>query len=243
MTGVQTCALPIFGEIITRDVGMASKVLQLVNSAFFGAKQTIVDPVAAVVYLGSETISALALQVAVFSQFDCKVSREFSIDTVQRHSQRVASAAKQIALNVGLTRVQANECMAAGLLHDIGKLVLAANFPERYRLAIARMREGGMSSAEAEMEIFGSSHAEVGGYLLWLWGLPDTLTEAAAFHHRPPDASRAVFGVPAIVYAANAFDNSGPAAIADPAILAMSRSLGRSWQEITSGLAVLEGAG
>ena len=224
------------GEIVARDVGMSSKVLQLVNSAFFGAGQPIVDPVAAVVYLGLETISALALQVAVFSQFDARLSREFSFDSMQRHSQRVAVAAKQIALNLGMTRVQANDCMAAGLLHDIGKLVLASNFPERYRLVGARMSEADLSSAQAEQEIFGSSHAEVGAYLLWLWGLPDALTEAVAFHHRPPVCSNAPVTTAAAVYAANFFEHSRAADSDDPHILALASALKRDWPDITDGL-------
>jgi putative nucleotidyltransferase with HDIG domain len=193
------------GKIVASDIGMVSKVLQLVNSAFFGASRRIVDPVAAVVYLGYDTIRALAVQIGVFSQFDSKQTPWFSLDALQQHSVRVAAKAQSLALEEGLSRAVANDCLAAGFLHDIGKLVLASNFPQRYR-AVSRHAPNRM--LEAEHDEFGTTHAEIGAYLLWLWGIPDVLTEVVALHHRPVQDPDHQLDALRIVSAANSLDRA-----------------------------------
>jgi len=91
----------------------------------------------------------------------------------------------------------------AALLHDVGKLVLAANLPEEYARALEIANMPGGDPIAAEREVFGHSHAEVGAYLIGIWGLPDPLVEAVAFHHRPGDAPGAGMSPLAIVHVAD----------------------------------------
>jgi HD-like signal output (HDOD) protein len=95
------------------------------------------------------------------------------------------------------------ESFTGGLLHDIGRLVLVANVPEEYAEVFESARKDGMTLVEAERAKFGASHAEVGGYLLGLWGLPISLVEAAAYHHHPRRCPTKVFTPLTAVHAAN----------------------------------------
>jgi HD-like signal output (HDOD) protein len=221
------------GRIMARDMGMSAKVIQLVNSAFFGVRQPILDPVAAVVYLGYDTIRALALQVAVFSQFNKSRIPEFSIDALQRHSVRVAAGAKLIANNAGLSRNAANDCAAAGFLHDIGKLVLAANVPDRYRRALRQAARDSLPLELAELQEFGTAHSEVGAYLLGLWGMPEVLTDIVRLHHTPPDGSRHQLSKAAVVYIANIADHKEPRREIDPRCIEFANATGHEWEELT----------
>jgi HD-like signal output (HDOD) protein len=132
----------------------------------------------------------------------------FSIDALWTHSQRIAGAAKEIAhAEVAGPKVM-DEAFVSGLLHDIGKLVLASNFPDDYD---AVTRESGGRTApllDAERRTFGADHAEIGGYLLGLWGLPGPVVETIALHHQPAKSARKAFGPLAAVHAANGLVHS-----------------------------------
>jgi len=189
------------GEIIATDIGMTAKVLQLVNSAFFGIRRRIGNTVDAANYLGIETIQSLVLSIHAFSQFDSPGIPGLSAESLWNHSMRTAVAARQIAQAAGIPREAAGEAFTAGLLHDVGMLVLAHNMPDRYAEVIGRTE--GEDLATVEAEAFGATHAEVGAYLLGIWALPDTLADAAAFHHRPQDARQSGFCALAAVHIAD----------------------------------------
>ena len=173
------------GRIMARDMGMTAKVLQLVNSAFFGMSREIANAVDAVVYLGMDTVRALVFTASAFSQFQLRCRCHFSIEELQRHSLAVGTLARRIARSMGLTAAAVDHAFVGGLLHDVGKLVLASNYPEQYQEALRRTAEGQVRISEAECDLFGTSHAEIGAYLLWLWGLPDPVAEILALHHHP----------------------------------------------------------
>ena len=223
------------GSIVARDAGMTAKVLQLVNSSFFGIRRAFIDPVAATVYLGAETVGALVLQASVFSQFSARTMREFPLEALQQHSGRVAATAQKIAADAGLTRVRANECMAAGLLHDLGKLVLVSSFPEQYRKVLRDMEDYGLSAHAAELQEFGTSHAEVGAYLLWLWGIPDVLTEAVALHHNPPPERDGKLSPATVVYIANTLDSGRAESPTDVPYPNLNRVLGEERRPQSAG--------
>jgi putative nucleotidyltransferase with HDIG domain len=221
------------GRIMSRDMAMAAKVVQLVNSAFFGVRKPILDTAAAVVYLGCDTVRALALQVAVFSQFRKSRIPEFSIEGLQQHSVRVAGAAKLIASNAGLSRNAANDCAAGGFLHDIGKLVLAASVPDRYQRALRQAARHALPTELAELQEFGAGHSEVGAYLLGLWGMPEVLTDIVRLHHSPPDNSQRTLTKAAVVYIANIADHNEMRHEVDPRCLEFARAAGHQWEELT----------
>jgi HD-like signal output (HDOD) protein len=91
----------------------------------------------------------------------------------------------------------------AGLLHDVGKLILVDAFPDKYTSVMRMAETEGVSCWEAEQNVFGTSHAEIGTYLLWLWGLPDSVVEAVAYHHAPSRCPAQQRGPLAAVHMAN----------------------------------------
>lgn len=178
------------GRIVSQDLAMTAKILQLVNSAFFGHRKHITSPTEAVIYLGADTVRALALSVSVFSQFDAQRVPSFSIEDLRDHGIAVGTLARDIAHSIGLSKPELEDAFLGGLLHELGKLVLAANYPKEYEEALRKVDQEKISARQAEMETFGTSYADVGAYLLWLWGLPDPVTEIVARHPEPsPDPS------------------------------------------------------
>ena len=173
------------GQIIAQDIGMSAKVLQLVNSAFFGVQRRITNPEEAVIFLGTETVRALALTVSVFSQFDARRVPSFSLENLRDHGLAVGALAREIARSLQLSKSDIEDAFVGGLLHELGKVVLACNFPEQYEDAIRRAKEKHIPIKKAELEVFGTTHAQVGAYLLWLWGLPDGITEILARYDQP----------------------------------------------------------
>jgi HD-like signal output (HDOD) protein len=190
-------------EIVSQDPGMTAKILQLVNSAFFGIRRAVSDPKEAAAFLGLDTIQSLVLSLHTFGQLDtCRLSG-FSIERLWSHSMGTGILSKRIMERESRDKGKASEAFTAGLLHDLGRLVLAANLPEEYEAVLACVEREGESLPDAEWEAFGSTHAEVGAYLLGLWGLPNPIVEAVALHHRPGDSSEKVFGPLCAVHVAN----------------------------------------
>ncbi|MBU0719277.1 MAG: HDOD domain-containing protein [Planctomycetes bacterium] len=195
------------GEIISTDLAMAAKVLQLVNSAFFGLPRSISDPAQAVTLLGADTVKTLVLAVGVFSQFNKDDADGFDFQVLWEHSIRSAAIAKRIAMEECADRRAAEDAFTGALLHDVGKLILAQGFPKRYSAALDEATERSITHTHAERETFGSTHAEVGAYLLALWGLPDSIVAAVAYHHSPGAASETAFGTVTAVHVANSLEH------------------------------------
>ena len=191
------------GGIIAKDLAMCTKMLQVLNSAFYGLPRQITDPIEAVNLLGFEVVKSLVLCIQVFSQFDQIKPNYFSIDKLWRHSTAVAQAARRIARFEEMDEADADETYTAGLLHDIGKLVLANNFGEQCLEAHKLAREQNTPLWNVEKQIFGVSHAEIGAYLIAHWGLPLVLAETAALHHCPLADEDPRLGTLTAVHAAN----------------------------------------
>jgi putative nucleotidyltransferase with HDIG domain len=191
------------GEVISEDPGMSAKVLQLVNSAFFGLPCHISSPSRAVGLLGMDTIKALALAIQVFEQFDEKGVSRAVLDALWSHSMNVGAFSREIAKSLKLDEKKTADAFTGGLLHDVGKLIFVANFPEKHAEIDRRLRETGGSRIAAEIELIGVSHAVAGAYLMGLWGLPDTLIEAIVYHHDPIQCAVQEFSALTIVHAAN----------------------------------------
>jgi HD-like signal output (HDOD) protein len=194
-------------EIVAQDMGMTAQILKLVNSAFFGLGRQISSPAEAVSYLGMDTIKALVLSLHAFSQFTGTKLGAFSIDALWAHSQQTAGLAKEIARIEDADRKLMDEAFVAGLLHDTGKLVLASNFPVEYDHVLQSARAGSLALLAAEEHSFGANHAEVGGYLLGLWGLPVPVVEAIALHHQPAECSHLAFSPLTAVHVATGLLN------------------------------------
>jgi len=168
-------------EIISMDVAMTAKILQLVNSAFFSIPYKISNLNQALSILGLNTIKALVLSVGVFSQYQNRVYSTFSIDDLWQHSIFVGNLSGAIAASVNLTRAEQDEAQMAGILHDVGKLI-QTDVPGLHRLLSMNTK---IPEIQMEYHYLGASHAEIGAYMLSLWGLPSGVIKAVAFHHNP----------------------------------------------------------
>jgi len=199
----EDCSLERAGLIVARDMGLSAKILQLVNSAFFGLGRTIGHPSEAAMFIGSENLRALVLSLQVFSQFQQLKLAEFSVENLWKHSWTTGVLAKKLCEFEETNRTVADESFISGLLHDLGKLVLAANFAPRLEENIRLARERQHTLWEQEFKIWGASHAELGGHLLSKWGLASGVVEAVAFHHRPAQARCQTFCAVTAVHVAN----------------------------------------
>lgn len=195
------------GQIIAKDIGMTAKVLQLVNSAFFGLPRRVSDPAQAVTLLGLEVIKGLVFTVHIFSEL--KLDRPCGISTEQLwiHSTTVGFAARKIAESLGYDANNRGDALVAGMLHDAGKLMLAANIPERYAEVARLARDRGVPLVVAERELLGITHAELGGYLLGLWAFPDSIVEGVTYHHDPRASANAEIGPALIIHIVDGMDN------------------------------------
>jgi putative nucleotidyltransferase with HDIG domain len=173
------------GDLIAQDLGLTAKLLQLVNSAFFGVAQSVNSAREAVQILGFSLVRTLALSIYVFSRFDPATMPGFPIERLWRHSLATGMLARRIANKSGLGADQVEAAFTAGMLHDIGKLALVFSLPDLHRSAVENAVRQSIPTCDAEKAVIGSSHAEVGAYLLGLWGLPAELVDTTAWHHRP----------------------------------------------------------
>jgi HD-like signal output (HDOD) protein len=198
-------SLEHIGEIISRDIGMTAKILQLVNSAFFGLAQQVGSPTEAVVYLGLNTIRSLALSMEIFSQYDQKVCKSFSLNVLANHSWTAGVMARSVAQMERRDLKMLEQCFLAGLLHDIGQLILAFGLHEEYSEVIAKAKNQNLPVWQVEQEFFGATHADVGAYLLALWGLPNPIIEAVAQHHQLARCTGPEFSPAIAVHVADVF--------------------------------------
>ena len=197
------------GQIIAKDLGMTTKILQLVNSAFFGIPRHISSPEQAVSLLGLDTVKALVLTVGVFSKFDKIKLSGFSIEKLWTHSTITGTYSKEIAKAENIDKNLIDDSFMAGLLHDVGKLVLASSFSDSLIRIVDSSRDQNLSFYEAEYQILGTTHAEIGAYLLGLWGLPNSIVEAVAFHHMPQNFPDNIFNPLAAIHFADALEYEG----------------------------------
>jgi HD-like signal output (HDOD) protein/ActR/RegA family two-component response regulator len=187
-------------SIIEEDVGMSAKVFQLVNSAFFGLAQKVTNLPGAAAYLGLETIKNLALASEVFRVFvpDKRIPQS-TCESIQNHAHHTAAIAGVLPIEQKNREIT----VVASLLHDVGRLILASRMPDQFCAANSLAAERGCRLFEVEEELLGTTHAEIGAYLLGLWGLPNVAVEAIAHHHRPTRIPHTGFDSSVAVYVAD----------------------------------------
>jgi len=187
-------------RIVEFDVGISAKVLQLVNSAFFGIARSMTNIRNAVSYLGLSTLKSLVLSVEVFRVFAPKGHLEgFSLEDLQRHARLTSYIAARLPVPTHLIDI----AMVAGILHDVGKLIMAWKLPSRFKRLMAEAQEEQCPLYKVEEREYGFTHAEIGAYLLGLWGLPYAVVEAVALHHAPHRVPHQTFDATSAVYIAN----------------------------------------
>jgi HD-like signal output (HDOD) protein len=188
-------------RIIEKDTAMAAKTLQLVNSACFCLLRRITTVDQAVAYLGMDLIRDLSLTVHMFAALEPTAMRAgFSFDAEQEHSLLTAKVVRRLIVN----QRQSRNAFTAALLHDIGNLILAVCNTQEYKKVMQACKATSRPQHEVEAEMMGVTHAEVGAYLLGLWGLPHPIVEAVAYHHNPSAALERTLDLPTAVSLANA---------------------------------------
>ncbi len=175
-------------KVIREDPGLTARLLRIVNSAFYSFPSKVETISQAVTIVGTQQLSALALATSVMQMFKGIKDSVVSMDSFWRHSIACGLAARVVATMRRETN--AERFFVAGMLHDIGRLVLYTKLTEKSHEILTRARETPMLLYEAEREALGFTHAVVGGVLLQTWKLPTSLEEIVMYHHNPTSATR-----------------------------------------------------
>ncbi|MBE0585807.1 MAG: HDOD domain-containing protein, partial [Desulfofustis sp.] len=170
-------------KIIEQDIAMTAKLLQLVNSSFFGLYRKVESPARAVKLLGLDTIKVLVLGIQIFSEFKAP-GQKAALATLWQHSMAVAQCSKRIAAAAGNDLDLINNSFIAGMLHDIGRLLLLSQLGSEYIDIIEAAAKQGIRIETEETNRLKTTHADLGAYLIGLWGFNGDVIEAIAFHHQ-----------------------------------------------------------
>lgn len=195
-------------EIASKDPSLSAKLLQIANSAFFGFSRKVYSVEEAIQLLGIGVIQSLAMAVPLFTSFDRKKCPGFHIDQVWEHSAEVAVLARRICQEHLDDSHRSEQAFAAAIMHDIGKLILADKLPEQYEAMLSESKAKREELFKVERLHLGATHAEVGAYLLALWGLPVPLIEAVACHHTPRRCTGSTLCLAGVIHLADALQHS-----------------------------------
>ena len=218
----QTVDLHELARTIEHSVGLSARVIQVVNSAYFALPRQVESVHQAIVYLGARTVRHVVLCAALFES-SCSGEPPvcYDVSALEQHSLLAARLAAELAAEESVRE----SAFLAGLLHDIGKLALVSADPARY---IAIEEEAAATAeplAVVEGRHFGHTHAELGGFLLGVWGLYPELTDAVIAHHEPPVCEQPLTSLTAIAHLS---DYLAHYALDDPAA---DRLIRREWVE------------
>ncbi|QQR80250.1 MAG: HDOD domain-containing protein [Deltaproteobacteria bacterium] len=186
--------------IVEKDIALGTKILQVVNSAFFGLPRTVTSVFSAVTLLGLNMTKNLSLTLKVFQNFEEDAKKlGFSISNFQSHCIQTG----QIAKTLLTAKHESEAAFLAGTFHDLGKLILATKLPEIFKNIMTQLQDPDDDSCEIEEKLMGVSHAEIGAYLLGIWGLPNPIVEAVANHHKPSRVPHSDMDIMGAVHVAN----------------------------------------
>lgn len=193
------------GDLISTDLALSAKVLQLVNSSFFGLAQHVSSPKHASSLLGLNIIRPLVLFAGAYTQCEKIGLGNYSLSSLIDHSLSVAMHARSIATFENQSAFLIDDAFIAGMMHDLGKLILVVNLKDRYAEILDASNREGISLWQLEKEALKTTHAEVGAHLLGLWGFNSAVVEAVAFHHQPQNCAHSEFAPLSAVYFANRY--------------------------------------
>ncbi len=197
-----TVSMKQVSAVIAQDLAISVEVLRLVNSAYFNLRQQVTDLQQAVILLGLDTVRALVQAVTVFSVLESEKTRNLRQD-LYGHMLDVSQRARLMIRHLSTDRTTIDNAILAGMVHDIGKLIFCTYFAQDYFPTMALARSAKMSLHQAERQIFGVSHAELGAYLLGLWGFNEEIIIAVGFHHEPGVYGNADCHALTVLHAAN----------------------------------------
>jgi HD-like signal output (HDOD) protein len=189
-------------EVIARDPALTARLLQMVNSPACGLAEKITSPGDAVSMLGVETVKSLVLCLQLFSQSAPAEGASLSLDQLWHDSFLVAKLAAKVVLRCLGSERMASEAYTAGLLHNIGQIVLATNLSREYSSVVETARSLKCPLQQAELKLMGVASNQVGAYLLGLWGMPLPLLESTALQDTPASTASVEFSLLTAVHVA-----------------------------------------
>ncbi|XPV77281.1 MAG: HDOD domain-containing protein [Desulfovibrio sp.] len=196
------------GTIVESDIGLSATILRLVNSPYFGFMRKIKSPSQGISLLGTDTLNGLVLSTGLMKQIDVNKYSSTILSGVWKHSFRTACYARQIAkMEHGETSF-VEACFNGGLLHDVGKIILAESAGAEYQTVLQLVEKTGHPLWRMENGVFKVNHGDVGAYLLGLWGVDQGSVEAVWRHHRLERLEDQGFTPAAVVHVANYIDNT-----------------------------------
>ncbi len=194
------CSTAELSRVILADPALAAKVLRLANSAYYGFRQKISNIPQAVTLLGFATLKNALLSAAVFDLFRLSTTTGLDMGALWKHSVAVATASKLVAKRVRYPNSE--KAYTAGLMHDIGKIMIARYLPTSMATITKAVRDEQLAMYDAEQRALGLAHPGFGAWVMSRWNLPTPLVEAVEFHHHPTRAQYS-FDLAGIVYLAN----------------------------------------
>ncbi len=176
--------VPALARRVAADQGLLVRMLRIANSSFYGLAGRVVSIDDAILVLGFRTVRSLVVSVAITGAFREAACPRFQPATFWRHAVATAVSAREIAK---VRRRSAETAFTGGLVHDIGRYVLAVCFPDAYERTLEWREHVDCLHLDAEREVLGIDHARVGAILARAWGLPEALEQDIACHHFPAD--------------------------------------------------------
>lgn len=195
-------SLQKIAALISKDPNLTAKILQIVNSAFFGVQREITNISFALTFLGVNIVKSLIFYIHLFSDFKVTQENRKYLEEIWKHSLIVASNTYHLAQKYMQNKYEIEMAYTAGVLHDVGKLVLlnTYNYPQNIQLLVEKKM---IDNVEAELEVYSCTHSDIGAYLLGLWGFPLSIVEAVAYHHTPSLLNKNKLTLATIVHIAN----------------------------------------
>jgi HD-like signal output (HDOD) protein len=197
------------GQMVAQDAGLSAKVLQLANSPLFGREYLVSSPAEAVFCLGTGMITAIVLSQSLFKHYHANPYAEFSLPQVWNHCWDTAALAQCYCREYQLPRPTREEAFLAGLLHETGRLILIANFPDQYKAACNAARQADSPLGPRLREVFQAAPCEIAAFLLDLWGMPDSVVAAVSMLEHPEKEKAAEFTAVSALYIADQIASRG----------------------------------
>ena len=195
-------------RVISLDPVLTGAVLKLINSAYYSLAEKVTSIVRAIIMLGINTVKNLAISTAVLDKMEKSGTiGVLNMEGYWRHCIGVGVTAKKIGMKIGIDLKEVEEYFIAGLLHDIGKIVLNKALPDHYLKVIQKSDMESADLIDCESEIIGTNHIEIGKKICERWKFTKELYEAIVFHHNPLECSKETKNLVYAVYTANLWCN------------------------------------
>ena len=176
------------GNVVSKDQVLTAKVLKIANSPFYGFSKRIATIDFAIIVLGFDTLKEVVMSISLISSLNKKLAKEFNSIEFWNHSISCGVISRALARNYGYRVI--GEVFIAGLLHDIGILIVNQYFYKEYKEILKLIFDENLTLLQAEENIFGTTHAEIGSWLAEKWNFPEQLVDSIAYHHNPTNSSK-----------------------------------------------------